>query len=62
MVWKDYFYFSKSQRRGIIVLIALILVALLSTFLMPYFIKENDKAENTIFLKDAEKFKASLTE
>ena len=62
MVWKDYFYFSKSQRRGIIVLIALILVALLSTFLMPYFIKENDKAENTVFLKDAEKFKASLTE
>lgn len=62
MVWKDYFYFSKSQRRGIIMLISLILLVLLSTILMPYFIKNEDKAEAVTFLKEVEEFKANLNQ
>jgi len=64
MVWKDFLYFSKGQRSGILIFISLILLLLVSTFFMPYFINDeaDEKAESTLFLKEAEKFKASLIE
>ena len=63
MVWKDFLYFSKGQRTGILILISLIILLLVSTFLMPYLIRnEKDEVEDITFLKEAEKFRASLVE
>ena len=63
MVWKDFLYFSKGQRTGILILISLIILLLVSTFLMPYLIRnEKDEVEDITFLKEAKKFRASLVE
>ncbi|MBP1637462.1 MAG: hypothetical protein H6Q18_251 [Bacteroidetes bacterium] len=62
MKFKDFFYFSKGQRIGIIVLLSLIFLTLLSTFIIPYLIKPEKAVEDTAFLEEAEKFRASLRE
>jgi len=58
-MWKDFFYFTKGQRTGIIVLIILILIALTANYSLKYFfpVTEND---GTAFLKEVEVFKKSL--
>jgi len=58
-MWKDFFYFSKGQRIGIIVLISLILIVLAANYSLPLFfpVKETD---GSAFLKEAENFKKSL--
>ncbi len=58
-MWKDFFYFSKGQRIGILVLIALILSALAANYTLPYFFPVTEK-DGTAFLKEAERFKKSL--
>lgn len=58
-MWKDFFYFSRGQRTGIIVLIVLIALALIANYMLPYFFPATEKA-GTAFLKEAERFKKSL--
>lgn len=58
-MWKDFFYFSKGQRIGIIVLIALISLALIANYTLPLFFPVYDN-DGTAFLNEAEKFKKSL--
>lgn len=62
MSWKDLFYFSKSQRTGIIILLSLIFIALLSTFLFPFIIKPKENVDNSGFMIQADKFRAELRE
>ena len=58
-MWKDFFYFSKGQRIGIIVLIVLILLAIGINFLMPLFFPVHQE-DGSRFLTEAEQFKKSL--
>jgi DNA uptake protein ComE-like DNA-binding protein len=58
-MWKDFFYFSKGQRIGIIVLIVLIVLVLALNYLMPLFFPTT-QPNGIAFLKEAEKFKKSL--
>jgi DNA uptake protein ComE-like DNA-binding protein len=58
-MWKDFFYFSKGQRTGIVVLIVLILMALLANYMLPFFFPTTQK-DGTAFLKEAAQFKRSL--
>lgn len=61
-MWKQFFYFNKSQRIGILVLITLILLAFLATIFMPLFMKEREMESGADFLREAEEFKAGLIE
>ncbi|MCE5331594.1 MAG: helix-hairpin-helix domain-containing protein [Bacteroidales bacterium] len=58
-MWKDFFYFSKGQRTGILILIALILITVVLSVLLPYFYtdKEPDGSE---FLNEAREFQREL--
>ena len=58
-MWKDFLYFSKGQRAGIITLIILIIIALTANYMMPYYFpaKNQDGAK---FLKEVDSFKKSL--
>ena len=58
-MWKDFFYFSKGQRIGIIVLLVLILLAIGINYLMPLFFPVH-QADGHKFLVEAEQFKRSL--
>lgn len=58
-MWKDFFYFTKGQRVGIIVLVSLIILSLIISYTLPFFlpIKEND---GSAFLSEVNSFKKSL--
>ena len=58
-MWKDFFYFSRGQRIGIMVLIVLIALALVVNYTLPYFFQAKPK-DGTAFLKEVEVFKRSL--
>lgn len=58
-MWKDFFYFSKGQRTGIIVLILLILLAIAANYTLPLFFPVTEKDGST-FLSEVDKFKKSL--
>ena len=58
-MWKDFFYFSRGQRTGIIVLVVLIVLALIVNYTLPFFFPVTEK-DGTAFLKEAESFKKSL--
>ncbi len=58
-MWKDFFYFSKGQRVGIIVLIFLILLVLAANFTLPLFFPDTESNKNT-FLTEVEAFKKTL--
>jgi DNA uptake protein ComE-like DNA-binding protein len=58
-MWKDFFYFSRGQRAGIIVLIVLIALAFIANYTLPYFFPVTEK-DGAAFLKEAESFKRSL--
>jgi DNA uptake protein ComE-like DNA-binding protein len=58
-MWKDFFYFSKSQRIGIIVLIVLIVLALIANYTLKYFYPVTEK-DGSAFLSQVEMFKKSL--
>ena len=58
-MWKDFFYFSKSQRTGIVVLILLIILTLIANYSLPYFFPVTQK-DGSAFLTEAEVFKKSL--
>lgn len=58
-MWKDFFYFSKSQRIGIIVLLGLILIFILFNLFMPVLFPPTKPLE-TNFLNEVDSFKRSL--
>lgn len=61
-MWKDFFYFTKTERQGIIVLVVLILGVFSIPLLFPLFEhpKEVDAAEQEKFEKEYNEFIASL--
>ena len=58
-MWKDFFYFSKGQRIGIIVLIIFIFCAFVLNFILPSFFT-NVEPDGKTFISEAENFKRSL--
>lgn len=63
-MWKDFFYFTKTERQGIIVLVVLILGAFATPKLFTLFVhpKEMDAAEQERFEKELNEFISSLEE
>ena len=58
-MWKDFFYFSKGQRIGIIVLISLIIIVLIANFALPLFFPREEIPKNA-FLSEVKAFKKTL--
>lgn len=58
-MFKDFFYFTKGQRIGIIVLIILILLVMLANYLLPMLIPEDDLSDKP-FIEEVNRFKKSL--
>ena len=58
-MWKDFFYFSKSQRNGIIVLVSLIVIVIALNYALPYFFSPSE-ADNKAFKEEVELFKRNL--
>ena len=58
-MWKDFFYFSKGQRTGIIVLVVLILFTVALNFILPYFYSAKEP-DGSAFLSEARDFKRGL--
>lgn len=59
---KDFFYFSRNQRVGIIILLLLILLAMAGTFLMPYFLPKGSLDTDNQFISEVKSFENSLRE
>lgn len=63
MKWKDFFYFSKSQQIGIIVLLALVLFTTAAVWVMPLIVKPiRQNTTDTTFWVEAREFRESLKE
>lgn len=58
-MWKDFFYFSKSQRIGIIVLLVLIVLVIAANYTLPIFFPATNEPE-TSFLAKVDSFKKTL--
>jgi competence ComEA-like helix-hairpin-helix protein len=58
-MWKDFFYFSKGQRTGIIVLLILIVVTIAACYLWPVFTPAPVNTDD-VFLSEAESFERNL--
>ena len=58
-MWKNFFYFSKGQRIGIIVLIVLIIIVLIANFALPLLFSREEMPKNA-FLSEVEAFKKTL--
>lgn len=58
-MWKNFFYFSKGQRIGIIVLISLIIIVLIANFTLPLFFSREEMPKNA-FLSEVKAFKRTL--
>jgi DNA uptake protein ComE-like DNA-binding protein len=58
-MWKDFFYFSKGQRTGIITLVSLIFATLIGNFVIKYFFPVTEK-DGSAFLIEVSAFKKSL--
>lgn len=59
IMWKNFFYFSKGQRIGIIILISLIIIVLMANFALPLFFPRDDMPKNA-FLSEVKAFKKTL--
>ncbi len=63
MSWKNFFYYNKAQRIGILILLGLILLSIAATVLIPViFDKSKEQTTDTKFLKEAAEFRANLIE
>ncbi len=60
-MWKDFFHFTRSERRGTIVLLVFLLVLVIVPYLMPYFVKSSNSL-NDDFSAELDSFKLSLRE
>ena len=58
-MWKDFFYFTRGQRTGIVVLIVMIVLALAANYTMKFFFPVTQK-DGSAFLSEVEIFKKSL--
>lgn len=58
-MWKNFFYFSKGQRIGIIVLISLIIIVLIANVALPLFFPREEMPKNA-FLSEVKAFKKTL--
>lgn len=62
-MWKDFFFFSGSQRAGIVVLTVLIIFAVVISVGLPAFLPQHDVINyDTAFLEEIERFQASLVQ
>lgn len=59
-MWKDFFFFSASQRIGIIILVCLILIISAMNFIIPYFYEDFSPYNDSLSNAEFEKFKNSL--
>lgn len=59
-MWKDFFYFSKIQRIGIVVLLSLIVLTLIGGILLPYILPKNEMTVDEQFMAEAKAFKSTL--
>jgi len=59
-MWKDFFYFSKIHRNGIVVLIILTVFVVLFNFALPLFFSKPDTSADIAFAEEIELFKQSL--
>ncbi|MDR1678203.1 MAG: helix-hairpin-helix domain-containing protein [Prevotellaceae bacterium] len=62
MPWKDYFYFSRSQRRGLIVLLALVVILFVADGYIYYKKTRHDFVRNPVFVDSVSRFQALLQE
>ena len=60
MRWSDYFSFSRSQIRGVVVLLALNVLLWTIYFLLPFWVKPPDPAFDPDFSRKVEAFRAAL--
>jgi len=58
-MWKDFFYFSKSQRIAIVVLIILIVITIAIELLLPYLIPQQENTDKSFF-DEAKRFEQTL--
>jgi DNA uptake protein ComE-like DNA-binding protein len=58
-MWKDFFYFSRGQRAGIIILIVLIVLALAANYVLPYYFPITEQ-NGSAFQNEVKAFKKSL--
>jgi len=58
-MWKEFFYFSKGQRTGIIVLLVLIFIVVVVNFSLPYFYTVSNPV-NASFFAEVSAFKKTL--
>lgn len=58
-MWKDFFYFSTSQRIGILVMVFLIIIVVGVDYSLPY-IMEKNKQQSSNFMVEVKAFKKSL--
>ncbi|KAA6344509.1 hypothetical protein EZS27_007872 [termite gut metagenome] len=61
-MWKDFFYFTRSERRGIMVLIALIVIVITVGFLFSEYQKKKEIADTAFSQKEYDDFPVSLHE
>ncbi|GAB1414843.1 helix-hairpin-helix domain-containing protein [Paludibacter sp.] len=59
-MWKDFFFFSASQRIGIVILVFLIICISVLNFLIPHFAEERIVLQDSIANAEFERFKQSL--
>ena len=57
---KDYFSFNKRERNGILILMAVLIIAISIPYLLPLFIPTKN-TDFSAFKNDIEKFEKSLT-
>jgi hypothetical protein len=58
-MWKDFFYFSRSQQIGIISLFCLIAVAIAGNYILPYLYKKDNMPDNN-FRAEVQEFKRNI--
>lgn len=59
-MWKDFFYFSKKERRGIVFLLGMIVTIIGIWLVSPYLIEEFDKDTNQESFEEMERFLAGI--
>ena len=59
-MWKDFFYFSKKERRGIVFLLGMIVMIIVIWLVSPYLIEESDKDTNQESFEEMERFLAGI--
>jgi len=59
-MWKDFFFFSKAHKTGIVLLVILVIVTALVNFTIPLFYSKTETAPDIAFAEEIEEFKRSL--